>query len=118
MLWPGLAALLDPRQPVRGQFRRDCCCYCLRNGQHRHGHLFALGRGATNATLAFLGGGTIAEGAGGMALGATVLNVLAIGPALLVGGSMVKRQGSKALTHARNVGRPTSMSRWLNSTRP
>jgi len=61
------------------------------------------GAAATNATLAFLGGGTIAEGAGGMALGATVLNVLAIGPALLVGGSMVKRQGSKALTHARNV---------------
>lgn len=61
------------------------------------------GAAATNATLAVLGGGTLAEGGGGMALGATVLNVLAIGPALLVGGSMVKLQGSKALTHARKV---------------
>lgn len=61
------------------------------------------GAAATNATLAVLGGGTLAEGGGGMALGATVLNVVAIGPALLVGGSMVKMQGSKALTHARKV---------------
>lgn len=61
------------------------------------------GAAATNATLAVLGGGTLAEGGGGMALGATVLNVVAIGPALLVGGSIVKVQGSKALTHARKV---------------
>lgn len=61
------------------------------------------GAAATNATLAVLGGGTLAEGGGGVALGATVLNVFAIGPALLVGGSMLKLQGSKALTHARKV---------------
>ena len=59
------------------------------------------GAAATNATLAVLGGGTLAEGGGGVALGATVLNVVAIGPALLVGGSMVKVQGAKALTKAR-----------------
>lgn len=58
------------------------------------------GAAATNATLAVLGGGTLAEGGGGVALGATVLNVVAIGPALLVGGSMVKVQGSKMLTQA------------------
>lgn len=61
------------------------------------------GAAATNATLAVLGGGTLAEGGGGMALGAAVLNVVAIGPALLVGGSVVKMQGSKAVTHARRV---------------
>lgn len=59
------------------------------------------GAAATNATLAVLGGGTLAEGGGGVALGATVLNAVTIGPALLVGGSMVKLQGSRALTRAR-----------------
>lgn len=36
-----------------------------------------------------------------MALGATALNFVTIGPALLVGGLVVKGQGTKALTQAR-----------------
>lgn len=59
------------------------------------------GAAATNATLAVLGGGTIAEGAGGMALGATVLNVVTLGPALLVTGFMIAGKGEKAATRAR-----------------
>ncbi|WP_306950221.1 hypothetical protein [Streptomyces sp. B4I13] len=59
------------------------------------------GAAAESATLAFLGGGSLASGGGGMALGATVLNFVTIGPALLVGGLLVKGQGTKALTRAR-----------------
>lgn len=59
------------------------------------------GAAAESATLALLGGGSLASGGGGMALGATVLNFATVGPALLVGGSVVKRQGSRALTEAR-----------------
>ncbi|MCP9947100.1 hypothetical protein [Actinomadura madurae] len=51
--------------------------------------------------LAFLGGGSLASGGGGMALGATVLNVVTIGPAFLVGGLVVKGQGAKEITKAR-----------------
>lgn len=40
-------------------------------------------------------------GRGGMALGATVLNVVTIGPAFLVGGLVVKGQGAKEITKAR-----------------
>lgn len=42
------------------------------------------GAAATNATLAWLGGGTIAAGGGGVAAGTVVLGGLAVGPALLV----------------------------------
>lgn len=59
------------------------------------------GAAAESATLAFLGGGSLASGGGGMALGATVLNFVTIGPALLVGGFVVKGQGVKAITKAR-----------------
>ena len=105
MLWPGLAALLDPRQPVRGQFRRDCCCYGLRNGQRTGTAISSLsGAAATNATLAFLGGGTIAEGAGGMALGSNCASTCL--PSARRCSSVARwssAAGSKALTHARNV---------------
>ncbi|MDX3800102.1 hypothetical protein [Streptomyces sp. AK04-3B] len=60
------------------------------------------GAAAESATLAFLGGGSLASGGGGMALGATVLNFVTVGPALLVGGLLVKGQGTKALTRARD----------------
>ena len=50
--------------------------------------------------LAWLGGGTLASDGGGMALGATALNVVALGPALLVGGFVIMGQGQKALTRA------------------
>ena len=38
-----------------------------------------------------------------MALGATALNVVTIGPALLVGGIVIKGQGKKAMTQARKL---------------
>jgi hypothetical protein len=54
----------------------------------------------TNATLAWLGGGSLAAGGGGMALGTIVLGSLAAGPALLVGGLLLNGQGEKASTKA------------------
>ena len=42
------------------------------------------GAAATNATLAWLGGGTIAAGGGGVAAGTVVLGGLIVGPAILV----------------------------------
>jgi len=42
------------------------------------------GAAATNATLAWLGGGTIAAGGGGVAAGTVVLGGLVVGPAILV----------------------------------
>ncbi|MEV5846933.1 hypothetical protein AB0M32_33710 [Streptomyces sp. NPDC051985] len=59
------------------------------------------GAAAESAALAFLGGGAVASGGGGMALGAATLNFVTIGPALLVGGLVVKGQGEKAITRAR-----------------
>lgn len=59
------------------------------------------GIAAKNATMAALGGGSLATGGGGMALGATALNFVTIGPALLIGGLVVNGQGEKALTQAR-----------------
>lgn len=58
------------------------------------------GAAATNATLAFLGGGSIASGGGGMAVGAAALNFVTIGPAILVSGLVVAGQGEKAKTRA------------------
>ena len=46
------------------------------------------GAAATNATLALLGGGTIAAGGGGVALGTAVLGGATLGVGLLVGGMM------------------------------
>ena len=59
------------------------------------------GAAAESATLAFLGGGSLASGGGGMALGATALNFVTVGPALLVGGFVINGQGQKAMTQAR-----------------
>lgn len=42
------------------------------------------GAAATNATLAWLGGGTIAAGGGGVAAGTVVLGGIVVGPAILV----------------------------------
>lgn len=44
------------------------------------------GVAATNATLAALGGGSLAAGGGGMALGTTILGATTLGVGLLVGG--------------------------------
>lgn len=61
------------------------------------------GAAAESATLAFLGGGSLASGGGGMALGATALNIVTVGPALLVGGLVIHGQGQKALTQAKRA---------------
>lgn len=58
------------------------------------------GAAARGATLAFLGGGSLAAGGGGMALGASMLNVAVAGPTLLVAGLTVKNRGTKASTEA------------------
>jgi hypothetical protein len=60
------------------------------------------GAAAQRATLAFLGGGSLASGGGGMALGATVLNVAVAGPSVLIAGLTVKNRGTKARTEADN----------------
>ncbi|TVS19722.1 MAG: hypothetical protein EA417_00125 [Gammaproteobacteria bacterium] len=61
------------------------------------------GAAANSATLAWLGGGTLATGGGGMAAGATVLAAVGIVPALLIGGLTLSAQGHRALTRARSV---------------
>lgn len=59
------------------------------------------GAAAQSATMAWLGGGSLAAGGGGVALGATALNFVSIGPALLVTGLVVNGQGEKTMTQAR-----------------
>lgn len=58
------------------------------------------GAAATNATLAWLGGGSIAAGGGGMAAGAVVLNLIMIAPAALITGLTVSMVGAKKKTQA------------------
>ena len=58
------------------------------------------GAAAWNATLAWLGGGSLAAGGGGMALGTVVLGGITVGPALAVGGFMLAGKGEEALTKA------------------
>lgn len=60
------------------------------------------GVAATNATLAWLGGGSIAAGGGGMALGTTVLGGLVAGPALLVAGGLYAKKAESNLDNARS----------------
>lgn len=59
------------------------------------------GAAAWNATLAWLGGGSLAAGGGGMALGTLVLGGITVGPALLIGGFILSGEAEKALTKAR-----------------
>ncbi|ERT04359.1 hypothetical protein M595_5704 [Lyngbya aestuarii BL J] len=58
------------------------------------------GAAATNATLAWLGGGSLAAGGGGMALGTVVLGGIVAGPTLAIGGFVLAGEGEKALTNA------------------
>lgn len=58
------------------------------------------GAAAEKARLAFLGGGSLTSGGGGMKLGRTAGGVATAGPAILVAGLAVKNQGTKARTEA------------------
>lgn len=58
------------------------------------------GVAATNATLATLGGGSLAIGGGGIALGTTVLGMTAVGVSLLVGGVIFNKAGEKIENNA------------------
>ena len=59
------------------------------------------GAAATNATLAFFGGGSLAAGGWGMAGGAMVLGGLVAGPALLVMGLVAGKTADKNLDQAK-----------------
>jgi len=59
------------------------------------------GAAAWNATLAWFGGGAIAAGGGGMAVGTIVLGSITVVPALAIGGFFAAREGAKAMTKAR-----------------
>ena len=61
------------------------------------------GVAATNATLAALGGGALAAGGGGMALGATVLSGITLGVGLLVGGIIFNIVGNSMSEKAEDV---------------
>lgn len=58
------------------------------------------GAAATNATLAWLGGGSLAAGGGGMALGSAVLGGLVAGPALLIAGGVFCAKSKEKLNNA------------------
>ena len=60
------------------------------------------GAAATNATLAWLGGGAIATGGGGMALGTMVLGGIVAGPALAIFGHIMGNKGEEALNTSRS----------------
>ena len=61
------------------------------------------GAALTNATLAALGGGSLAAGGGGMALGATVLGAATLGVGLMVGGIIFHATGEKLSNEADKV---------------
>lgn len=59
------------------------------------------GAAATNATLAWLGGGSVAAGGGGMALGTAVLGGMVAGPLIAVTGFVIDSKAEENLTKAR-----------------
>jgi hypothetical protein len=59
------------------------------------------GAAAQSATMAYLGGGALSVGGGGVALGTAALGVVTIGPTMLVGGLTLNGQGEKAVTKAK-----------------
>ncbi len=61
------------------------------------------GVAATNATLAWFGGGSLAAGGMGMAGGATVLGGIVAGPIIAVGGLLMAAKSRKNLAEAESV---------------
>ncbi|MDR0550096.1 MAG: hypothetical protein LBI10_11905 [Deltaproteobacteria bacterium] len=61
------------------------------------------GVAATNATLAWLGGGTLASGGLGMAGGAMVLGAMVAGPLLAIFGSVLGSKAAENLSNARSA---------------
>lgn len=68
------------------------------------------GAAATNATLAFLGGGSLAAGGGGIALGSVVLSTATFGVGLIVGGAIfalssirLSNKADEALKQAKTI---------------
>jgi hypothetical protein len=61
------------------------------------------GIAATNAVLAVLGGGSLAAGGGGMALGTTILGVSTLGVGLLIGGVIFSIVGNSVSDKADKV---------------
>jgi flagellin-like hook-associated protein FlgL len=61
------------------------------------------GAAATNATLAWLGGGSLAAGGGGMALGTAVLGGIVAGPVIAVAGMFMDSRAEENLTKAKEV---------------
>lgn len=59
------------------------------------------GVAASNATLAFLGGGTLAAGGGGIAAGAAVLGGAVAAPAIAIAGFVMASKAERSLTEAR-----------------
>jgi len=59
------------------------------------------GAAATNAMLAWFGGGAISAGGGGMAMGTLMLGGIAVAPAVAVSGFILAKKGEQALTKAR-----------------
>lgn len=61
------------------------------------------GAAASSATLAWLGGGSLAAGGGGVAAGGVVLAGLTVAPALAVAGLFLHHQGNKQLRKQHDV---------------
>lgn len=61
------------------------------------------GAALTNATLAYLGGGTLAAGGGGIALGSTILTGATLGVGLLVGGIIFSMSADSTYEKANEV---------------
>jgi hypothetical protein len=106
------AAALDAEKFVKGGFKAAGAAVAAGQGAVGLIGLFGTastgtaiaglsGAAAWNATLAWLGGGSLVAGGGGMAVGTLVLGGIMVGPALAVGGFMLAGEGEKALTKAR-----------------
>ncbi|MFI7358210.1 hypothetical protein ACIBTP_30345 [Streptomyces avidinii] len=63
------------------------------------------GAAATSATLAWLGGGSLAAGGGGVAAGTLVMTALVAGPALLAAGVLLEWRGRGARGEQQNFAR-------------